>query len=130
MEASSPRKANDTAQLASPTIKGTGSRVRRAAGDCKMRFFYHMFGYHIGQLNIYTATTYGQPGTKVWSMSGSKGDIWIRGEVALSNAADFQVIIEGAVGTGYSGDISLDDISFTPGCNFNGARLPGKDCEA
>eukprot|EP00795_Rhopilema_esculentum_P012712 gene12712-3431_t len=126
MEASSPRKTNDTTRLASPTIKGSGTRARRATGDCRMRFFYHMSGAHIGQLNIYTATTYGQPGNKVWSMSGDKGSQWLRGEVQVSNSANFQVIIEGIVGTGFAGDISLDDISFTPGCNFNGARLPGQ----
>ena len=126
MEASSPRKANDTARLVSPTIQGSGSRIRRATGDCKLRFFYHMFGASVGKLNIYTATTYGMPGTKVWSMSGNKGDVWLRGEVTLSSAANFQVIIEGIRGTGFSSDIALDDISFTPGCNFNGALLPGK----
>ena len=126
MEASSPRKANDTARLASPTIQGSGSRVRRATGDCKMRFFYQMYGSSVGQLNIYTAMAYGQPGNKIWSMSGNKGNAWLRGEVSLSSAANFQVIIEGVRGTGYSGDIALDDISFTPGCNFNGALLPGK----
>ena len=126
MEASSPRKTNDTTRLASPTIKGSGTRARRATGDCRMRFFYHMSGAHIGKLNIYIATTYGQPGNKVWSMSGDKGSQWLRGEVQLSSSANFQVIIEGVVGTGYAGDISLDDISFTPGCNFNGARLPGE----
>ena len=125
MEASSPRKANDTAQLASPTIQGSGSRTRRATGDCKMRFFYQMFESSVGKLNIYTATRYGQPGNRIWSMSGNKGNAWLRGEVSLSSAANFQVIIEGVRGTGYSGDIALDDISFTPGCNFNGALLPG-----
>lgn len=126
METSSPRKANDTARLVSPTIQGSGTRARRATGDCKIRFFYHMYGSHIGTLNIYTATTYGQPGTLVWSKSGNQGDVWLRGEAAISNAANFQVIVEGIRGTGFNGDISLDDISFTPGCQFNGALLPGK----
>ena len=126
MEASSPRKANDTARLASPTIQGSGARARRAVGDCKIRFFYHMYGSSVGQLNIYTATTYGQPGIKVWSTSGNKGDMWLRGEATLSSAANFQVIIEGVRGAGFASDIALDDISFTPGCKFNGASLPGK----
>ncbi len=91
MEASSPRKPNDTAVLGTRTILGTGTRVRRAAGDCRMRFFYHMLGSHIGSLNIYTATNYGQKGTKVWTASGNKGDQWLRGEVQLSSSANFQV---------------------------------------
>jgi len=126
MEASSPRKANDTARLASPTIQGSGTRTRRAVGDCKIRFFYHMYGSAVGQLNIYIATSYGQPGSKVWSMSGNKGDVWLRGEATLSSAANFQVIIEGVRGAGFASDIALDDISFTPGCKFNGALLPGQ----
>lgn len=32
------------------------------------------------------------------------------------------------MGTSYKGDISVDDISLTPGCVFNNARLPGKLC--
>eukprot|EP00794_Sanderia_malayensis_P017044 gene17044-18759_t len=126
MEASSPRKPNDTAILGTRTIIGSGTRVKRAAGDCRMRFFYHMLGSHIGSLNIYTATNYGQKGSKVWSMTGNKGNQWLRGEVVLSSAANFQVLVEGVVGTGYQGDISLDDITFTQGCKFSDARLPGQ----
>ena len=38
---------------------------------------------------------------------------------------NFQVVIEGKRGGGYKGDIAIDDVSFTPGCNVDyGATLP------
>ena len=38
---------------------------------------------------------------------------------------NFRVLIEGKRGGGYRGDIAIDDVSFTPGCNVDyGATLP------
>jgi len=36
----------------------------------------------------------------------------------------FQVIFEGVRGDSYTGDIGLDDVSFTPGCKAYGGNLP------
>ena len=57
---------------------------------------------------------------------GNQGDFWLRGEVNLSfMQMNFQVIIEGKRGGGYKGDIAIDDLSFTPGCNVDyAATLP------
>jgi len=51
MNAAKPNSEGDTAWFAFPTIAATGG-----SGACRMRFFYHMFGRHVGQLNIYKRT--------------------------------------------------------------------------
>ena len=84
-----------------------------------------MKGKHIGTLSLYTATTYGVVANKVWSLSGDQGKDWQRAKVSVTSISDFQVIIEGRVGTSYRGDIAVDDVVFDKACNFNGKVLPG-----
>ncbi|XP_062570644.1 MAM and LDL-receptor class A domain-containing protein 1-like, partial [Saccostrea cucullata] len=36
-----------------------------------------------------------------------------------------QIVLEGIVGNGYYGDIAIDDISLTPGCQFATTQIPG-----
>jgi len=117
------RQENETASLGSSTI-GANSNYY-ANGQCMVRFWYHMYGAHIGTLTVYTATIYGVPETSVFSITGDQGDAWKRGEATLTSGKDFQVIFEAKMGTSYKGDISLDDITFTPGCQFNKNVLPG-----
>ena len=74
IETSSPRKMNDTALLVSPLIKSTAK--------CTLRFFYHMFGEHIGILNIYRKV--GNVKTLLWTKSGDHGDKWVKDIVDLS----------------------------------------------
>lgn len=119
VEASGKSK-NDTAALASATIATT-----KADNKCTMSFWYHMYGYDIGTLSVYTGKTYGQMESKIWAKSGDQGSRWNRGKVTLSSDADFQVIIEARIGASFQGDIAIDDVVFSPGCVFNGKTLPG-----
>lgn len=34
----------------------------------------------------------------------------------ISSPSEFEIVIEGVRGSSYSGDISIDDVSLTPGC--------------
>ena len=43
-------------------------------------------------------------------------DFWRRAEVAISSPSEFEIVIEGIRGSSYAGDISIDDVSLTPGC--------------
>ena len=85
-EASWPRKKGDKARLASGFISGTQGR-----NDCKLRFYYHMFGSDIGSLNVYTRPCNGCAETLVYSRSGDVGNFWDRAEVTLRSAVPFQV---------------------------------------
>ena len=83
IETSSPRKRGDFAQIASPVFKPNSK--------CKVRFFYHMYGQHIGSLNIKTRTSVSGAMTQQWSLSGNQGNSWKRAEVLLSLTQNFQV---------------------------------------
>ena len=50
----------------------------------------------------------------IWSKSGNQGDQWIQGQISLgSSNSPFQIMFEGVVGTGFTGDIAIDDVSFS-----------------
>ncbi|CAF1639090.1 unnamed protein product, partial [Adineta ricciae] len=109
-QGSTSRKLNDTARVVSTVFSPSTS------GKCEFRFWYHMYGYDIGALNIYTRTYVDGPLNLLWSQKGNRGDVWLRRKVTLQSTDPFQVVIEGVHGQGYEGDIGIDDISFTPGC--------------
>ena len=83
IESSSPRKLGDNAML--------GSAVFKPTSTCQLRFFYHMYGTHIGSLNVYVRTSTTGPMNQIWSKSGDQGDVWIKGTVGISVSQNFQV---------------------------------------
>lgn len=83
-----------------------------------------MYGATIGSLNIYTRSTVRGALKQVGSLSGNYGDAWMRKDITLHEASNFQVVLEGVVGNGYTGDIAVDDISMTPGCVPASSPLP------
>ena len=74
IESSYPRKMNDTAVLMSPLMKSTKT--------CTMRFFYHMYGDHIGTLNVYRKV--GNSKSLLWTKSGDNGRQWFKKTIDLS----------------------------------------------
>ena len=48
----------------------------------------------------------------VWTVAGAQGDVWMNARVPLSSEKTFDVVLEGVVGSGPQGDISIDDIEF------------------
>ena len=125
IETSWPRRTGDNARFNSPIVKGTSS-------NCYLRFFYHMKGSHIGTLRVLQRTSYyvgGLSGT-LWNRTGSQGDFWYRASVqAPYSRADFQFVIEGIRGRGYQGDIAIDDVSLSAGCQIcTDCTMPGSFC--
>ncbi|EDO47787.1 predicted protein [Nematostella vectensis] len=111
IEVSAPRQPGDKARLLSERFPATSSR-----GYC-VKFWYHMYGSSIGQLNVYVKN---RPGNRsenlVWSLSGNQGDQWSYGQAPVLSMSDsYQVVLEGIRGNGYSGDIAIDDITYTVG---------------
>ena len=81
IEASQPAKVNHSAQLLSPLISGP---------KC-FRFYYHMYGRHIGRLDV-LLQIHGQPGNYLmWRRSGEQGNQWREANVDIGYAGEFQV---------------------------------------
>lgn len=97
IEASFPAKENDTARIISEQlVKGQGC----------FALWYHMYGFEIGSLVIYTSTQ-AQPRTEVQRISGNQGNVWkplaVDIAVALQTKESVRIIVEGVVGVGYEG---------------------------
>ncbi|XP_071499310.1 MAM and LDL-receptor class A domain-containing protein 1-like [Diadema antillarum] len=97
-----------TARLISPPLMGYSSKP-----SC-MIFFYHMYGYEVGELNVYikneTSDALGNP---VWSLAGNRGDRWRAAEVQITTPLIHQVVFEAVRGESSSGDIAIDDVNIT-----------------
>ncbi|XP_046856293.1 enteropeptidase-like isoform X2 [Xenia sp. Carnegie-2017] len=111
LEASSPRQQGDKAWLVSQSF----SYSRKC-----LTFYYHMYGNHIGSLNVYRQT-YGLFQNSVWSKSGNHGNSWFKAQVDVTGVFYYnyyKIIIEGVRGSGFKGDIAVDDIELKDGyCN-------------
>ena len=79
-----------------------------------LSFWFHMYGAHIGQLNVYmkVGQSFGNP---VWSRYGTHGDRWINALIPMSNKSPYMIIFEAVRGSSYAGDIAIDDISLSKG---------------
>ena len=105
---SSYRQKGDKAQLTSKLMSGA---------KC-MQFMYNMRGVYMGSINVVQA--YGQVQKVLLSMSGNHDRPWHK---ALVNIPDvnqpYEIIIEGVVGDGFTGDAAIDEITFTSGLCLN-----------
>ncbi|KAJ8048131.1 MAM and LDL-receptor class A domain-containing protein 1 [Holothuria leucospilota] len=119
IEVDNPRRPGDRARLGSYII------LQPPGETCTLRFYYHMEGLGIGQLNVYKRSEVNGVLTTVWSRTQERGDNWFYASVGLGiETRAFQVVIEGVRGTVRSGDIAIDDVSFTPGCEASAHDLP------
>ena len=86
-----------------------------------LSFQYHMYGDHVGSLEV--VQKYAHRRTSVWRYSGnSKKEDWVQANVQFSGLhtnSTFQVVFTARRGVGYRGDIAIDDVTLTPGtCNL------------
>ncbi|XP_074805204.1 MAM domain-containing glycosylphosphatidylinositol anchor protein 1 isoform X5 [Natator depressus] len=109
IEASRPRVTGDKARLISPLYNITAKYF------C-VSFFYHMYGKHIGSLNLLVRLRNKRAiDTQVWSLSGNRGNEWQQAHVPINPPGPFQIIFEGVRGTSYEGDIAIDDVTLKTG---------------
>ncbi|XP_075444758.1 MAM and LDL-receptor class A domain-containing protein 1 [Ascaphus truei] len=94
----------------------TGPMINRWSKNCKLIFYFHMFGESIGSLAIYQVTVSNQE-IVLLNLTGDQGNFWQRKEITLQHVdEDFQVTFEGKIGKDQRGDIALDDLMFTNEC--------------
>eukprot|EP00794_Sanderia_malayensis_P015011 gene15011-16560_t len=105
IEASSPRSKGNKARLISKQFPAS------AKGMC-MRFYYHMMSSSVssmGTLNVYMGSSI------LFTKTYSQGSQWKQADIDLKSDKPFQVTFEAVRGSGYQGDISIDDVTFMDG---------------
>nr|XP_006821080.1 PREDICTED: apical endosomal glycoprotein-like [Saccoglossus kowalevskii] len=121
IETSNPRTFGDRARLASQTIKG-------ASTGCRIMLWYHMLGPTIGSFSVLLRTSYlnGDSDLQVLTnVTGEQGDYWWPLDVTIYSEADFKIVLEGMTGSYFTGDIAIDDVSFSSEC-ISGGSIPGE----
>uniref|UniRef100_A0A8P4KK11 MAM domain containing glycosylphosphatidylinositol anchor 2a n=1 Tax=Dicentrarchus labrax TaxID=13489 RepID=A0A8P4KK11_DICLA len=123
IETSRPRLDGDKARLLSPIFNmnskssSSSSSATNNPTYC-FAFYYHMYGKHIGALNVFLRQK-GQTvsDTSVWSLTGNQGDRWRQAKVNIHPTTAFQVqmMMEGVRGSGIEGDIAIDDVTIEEG---------------
>ena len=82
MEVSGNFKPGDSGGLLSPRFPST-------KGSC-LRFYYHMYGSHIGTLNVYLKLGF-WASRKVWSKTGNQTNSWNIAQVGIKSSFSYQV---------------------------------------
>ncbi|XP_051502933.1 MAM domain-containing glycosylphosphatidylinositol anchor protein 2-like [Myxocyprinus asiaticus] len=119
IETSRPRLEGDKARLLTPSFnvapKNPYGNVVSNPTYC-ISFYYHMYGKHIGTLNVYLRqkSQSGQDAS-VWTLSGNQGDRWRQARVNIHPTSSFQIVLEGIRGAGIEGDIAIDDVTIEEG---------------
>ncbi|XP_070565435.1 MAM and LDL-receptor class A domain-containing protein 2-like isoform X2 [Ptychodera flava] len=110
-----PRRQGDVARFLTTNFR---------PGTCELRFYYHIWGDHVGSFEVYTRTEINGPKNSLFYRDTSSGDWWIRHATVISESANFQVVFEVIVGEGNFGDVAIDDIVLTPECQEYSGALP------
>ena len=122
IESSSPRRQGDTARLVSPLMQPT-----HQTANCVFRFYYHMYGKHVGSLLLFLTSNYKPRRVLLFNVTGNQGDKWIRGSLHFTlGRGQYRLVIEASVGDGHEGDIAIDDVSFSPECQGLFGKLVSK----
>ncbi|XP_033751987.1 MAM and LDL-receptor class A domain-containing protein 1-like [Pecten maximus] len=127
IEASNPRRPNDTARVMSPLISDNSPRC--------LSFWYHMYGTHVNLLNVYQTRSISSLGTAIWSRRGTQGNQWLQAKVAITPSSPYMIVFEGVRGISYRGDIAIDDVRMALGscgyasvnnsCDFESSTICG-----
>ncbi|XP_077347057.1 MAM and LDL-receptor class A domain-containing protein 1 isoform X1 [Lithobates pipiens] len=103
-------------QLMGEVAKLSGPLVSKWSRNCKLIFYFHMYGEGIGSLTVHQVTVSGQK-VLLFNVSRDQGNFWQRKELELQKLEDdFYVTFEGKVGKDQRGDIALDDLVMSNDC--------------
>lgn len=74
-------------------------------------FLYHMYGDHIGQLEVQVSVDGGTHWTEsIWSVSGTQGNNWLNAAIDLTpyQSTQLRIRVVATSGNGHRGDIAID----------------------
>ncbi|XP_042327958.1 MAM and LDL-receptor class A domain-containing protein 1 [Sceloporus undulatus] len=123
IESSEPQMFRNRAALLSPIFHSTFAHSNKS---CIFRFHYHMFGKHIYSLAVSQRTVSNTRGHLLWHTFGNQGNRWKRKVLYITSSEPFQILVEGTVGDGFTGDIGIDDLSFMDCTRYNGSLPVGE----
>lgn len=79
---------NDTAVLESVIVPKTSGKPNSLV--C-LQFWYHMHGQHVDTLNLYMKQGQQLPASPIWTKSGTQGNKWRLGQIAVTSTTPFKV---------------------------------------
>ena len=79
------RTAGDNSILVSQQVPGNSR-----PGNCII-FWYHMYGAHVGALNLYIQTGSGALPKPTWTRNGTQGNEWKKGMVFYKSSLSYKV---------------------------------------
>ncbi|XP_027656679.2 MAM and LDL-receptor class A domain-containing protein 1 [Falco cherrug] len=113
-------------QLPGQKARISSPLLSRRNKNCKILFYYHMYGAHIGSLIVYQRTM-AKHENILLNLTGNQGNFWQRKALILAgDGDDFQVIFEGVAGKGPKDGIALDDLTFSRECLPSQEFLPAE----
>ena len=87
IDAGSPRRPQDKAHLISSEFQAT-----EADNPLCLRFWTHMFGSGVGELNVYVRPIGGsEPDRKIWGLNGDAGNNWYMAQAPIASSRSFKV---------------------------------------
>ncbi|KAL9953476.1 hypothetical protein ACROYT_G040898 [Oculina patagonica] len=99
IETSNPRVDGDNAKL-ELSVSGNGEK------SC-LEFYYHMYGDTMGTLTVFSGNAV------VFNTSGNHGSRWRKAKINIY--LNKTVTFEGLVGSSFTGDLAIDDVSIRSG---------------
>ncbi|XP_013402242.2 MAM and LDL-receptor class A domain-containing protein 1-like, partial [Lingula anatina] len=105
IEASSPRRPNNTAIIHSPTINIKGK-------SC-ISYWFHMYGGTMGRLTV--SVLIGSKRNVLFTTTGNKGNTWIQKRHTWAFDVPAKIEFQAIRGLNYASDIAIDDVSVTSG---------------
>ncbi len=89
-------------------------RIANAENGCDLSFWYHVYGSSTGSLLLEISVDGGLEWEVLWTIANDQGDQWHQANVNLFNFNDTLAMLrfKAIAGSGFLGDIAIDDIMF------------------